>query len=1250
MVKDEEKTIIADFQGVDPTSIIPAAKGVETSLHTYLIYTRKLFLLLLVFVVLPLAAQTGLGVAHGTVQDASKAVIPNAKVTLTHNETGVARSTDTNASGIYYFGAVPIGPHTLVVESSGFKKWESTLTIQAGQTVVIDPALEVGSLEATVEVTGAAPVVTTQGAQVSDTKDALRIHNLPLNGRQITNLFDLTPGVEGGGNPRVNGMKVGSTEMLFDGISYVDRFGGGISRVQPGLDTVQEFRIETAGSGAQFSRPATVELVTRSGTNQIHGALFETYRSNAAGLRARQRQDGNTSAKLIRNEYGGWAGGPVWLPKIYNGKNKTFWFFDWEGLKQRQDQFARAGVPTPAMWGGDLSNLTDASGDVFTLYDPLTTKADGTRTPFAGNLIPADRISQFAKLMQTLVSPLPTGPNAGDNPWLGPNFQTYYASPDDRHTYTIKGDQVFSEKDTLSARFTAAIDANSLAGGRYGYPPLSCKDCGGSGRQNASVYSTFARWNHVFTPTFLNEFQASAHRSNNSSGTLGDNTNWANKLGLPNPFGATGWPTLCTGDSSGYSLMYYGCWDGDNRGDQHLTAFQIENNVTWIKGKHTLKFGFKGRQEYNNVRELQQAMGSHYWGPDWTGQFDPASQQQVSFTGSGFGTMLLGIPSYLSNQYNRGYFYFQQKELGLYFNDTFKLTPRLTVDYGLRWDAWTPYTEKYDRLVNLDITNYPGMQVITPHNTTMESIPGIPPAVLQSWKIRGMTWVTADQAHFPGALVPPNWKDFSPRFSVAYRVTDKWVVRGGFGMYYWPMPLSQILQSARTNPPLNLRFQTDYGNLNGAVPFYSISHAPGPNDYIGKAVVDVDHPANSISSTSQALMPWDVHHWADDTMMNWTFTIERELMRNTALRLSYIGTHGYNLEQRWRWNDPESQWNYQARTGLATSGDQAVSDARRVNPNWDSGCCQAPIEHNGFLNSSSIQANVERRFSNGLAFQWFYTYIHAMTTNDTGGFDYGSSSINSTGSQGYAVPENILILGEPNLSRSQRLHFGYTNSSLVPPHRIRWNGIYELPFGRGKRYGSGVSNALNQVVGGWQLAWIGTWQSGNWSSISANDYLFGDPTLSADQRLTLDIFGRHQRLWFRGDFNPSSATNVDLAKLQALVPVDRSQRILRPLGAGLDNRLPQQLADGTIRETPVTDMLSWNPRNFYLGPRSWNQDLSIFKYFDFTERVRMRFTSDFFNFFNHPNDPRPNATTGLQDLSQQTNDPRIIQFSVRLEW
>src|SRR3954453_23993630 len=328
-----------------------------------------------------LVAQTGVGVVRGTVQDATKGVVPNAKATLNHTATGIERATVTNSDGIYDFENVPVWPYRLGSEATGFKRWEGTLTVQAGQTVAIDPAMEVGSLANTVEVTDAGAMIETQGGQVSDVKDALTIHNLPLNGRQISSLFDLTPGVVGGANPRTNGMKVGSTEMVLDGMSYVDRFGGGISRVQPGLDTVQEFRVETSGSGAQFSRPATIEMVTRSGTNELPGAGFEPFRSNADGLRARQRQDGNTAAKYIRNEYGGYLGGPVWIPKLYNGRNNTFWFFDYEGLKQRQDQFAITAVPTAAIWNGDLSGIVDTSGDRFTIYDPATTVGpNGVRT------------------------------------------------------------------------------------------------------------------------------------------------------------------------------------------------------------------------------------------------------------------------------------------------------------------------------------------------------------------------------------------------------------------------------------------------------------------------------------------------------------------------------------------------------------------------------------------------------------------------------------------------------------------------------------------------------------------------------------------------------------------------------------------------------------------------------------------------------------------------------------------------------
>lgn len=1188
----------------------------------------------LIVAALPLAGQTGLGVVRGTAIDATGALLPNASVTLTNTVTGVVLKGQTSSVGAFYFGAVRPGPYTVEITATGFKKWSGTLQLEVGQTAVVDASMEVGNVEATIEVTGAAPVIATEGAQVSDVKDALRIKQLPLNGRQITNLFNLTPGVEGGGNPRVNGLKVGSVEMTLDGVSLVDRFGGGIARVQPGLGTIQEYRIEMAGSNAQYSRPATVTLLTKSGTNQLHGDVFWTHRNNFAGLRARQRQDGPEPPQYIRNEFGASAGGPII-------KNKTFWFFAYEGQTERQARFSQASVATDAIWNGDFSNATTQNSERITIYNPFSTRADGTRDPFPGNRIPQSLIKPVAATMKS-VSALPSTP--GLNPWIEPNFSAYYPITLDVNTFTGKIDHVFSERDSIAGTYTRSVRPRKVFGGQYGFPPPGSTDAGGTGRQDTTVYSAFVRWNRVFTPTFLNEFQASGSRNSNSSGTLADDTDWAKQLGFPNPFGVTGWPTICT-DSP---FFYYGCWDGDNRGDQKLTAYTIEDNVTWIKGKHTVKFGFKGKQEYNNVRELQQAQGSHSFYGDWTALYDPAGDQAASFTGSGFASMLLGLPTSLTNQYNRGYFYFQQKEIGAYIHDSWRASSRLTLDLGVRWDKWTVYKEKYDRLVNLDLTTADkGMQVITPHNTRIESISGIPPSVLQSWAARGLTWKTADELGFPGGLLPADNNNFAPRLGVAFRITDKMVLRGGYGIYYWTMPLSQILQSSRTNPPLNLRFQNNLSNLNGTEDFHALKSVPAANEFIGTATVDVGGIAG-ISSRAQAMMPWDVRDWSDNMAQEWTITLEREIMRNTALRLSYIGNHGSNLEQRWRWNDAESEYNYQARTGLVRP---ANPDLRRVNPNWDSGCCNAPVRHNGYSNTNTLQVEVQRRYSSGLAFQWFYTYAHALTTSDTGGFNFGSSGINSSSSgSAFAVPENILISGEPKLSESDRLRLGYANSTEVPAQRMRWNGIYDLPFGRGKKFGTGMSKGLNLAIGGWQLAFIGEWRSGLWMGVNSSRYMFGDPTLSSDQRLDMNIFGRTQQLWFRGDFDPTLASGVDQTKLQQLVPVDRGQRVLRQLGPQFDNRVPQTLADGTVRLTPITDMLNWNARNFFRGPGAFNQDLSIFKTIPITERVRTRITADFFNVFNHPVDFAPNDTTGLVDLSRQQNDPRIIQFSLRLEW
>ena len=283
-----------------------------------------------------------------------------------------------------------------------------------------------------------------------------------------------------------------------------------------------------------------------------------------------------------------------------------------------------------------------------------------------------------------------------------------------------------------------------------------------------------------------------------------------------------------------------------------------------------------------------------------------------------------------------------------------------------------------------------------------------------------------------------------------------------------------------------------------------------------------------------------------------------------------------------------------------------------------------------------------------MAFQWFYTFTRSQTTTDSGGFESGNTGINS-GAGGGRVPENHQVLGGPDLSYDERLRLVYFNSTTIPAHRIRYNAIVDLPFGRGKRFATG-STALHHLIGGWQVAAIGDWRSGFWSSIDTSRYVFGDPTLDPDQRLLMTIFGQRQRLWFRGDFNPAAATNVSGGDLLALVPADPSQRAVRQLGPGFNNQLPQQLANGTSRNTPIGELYNPGRRAFFVGPGAWNVDLAVYKNLEIWENIRARLSADFFNVFNHPNDVAPNATTGLQDLSRQSNNPRIIQLSLRVDW
>ncbi|MCS7026327.1 MAG: TonB-dependent receptor [Bryobacteraceae bacterium] len=1173
-------------------------------------------------------AQVGTSTIRGTVTDSTQASIAEARVTIRNDQTNIRWATETTSAGIFTVSALPPGPYTVQVEKPGFKRWSGSLVLQTGQTATLDVSLDLGTVETMVEVTSAAPVISLESTEIGDVKGEGLIRQLPLNGRAVSNLFNLTPGVEGGANPRINGSKVGSVEMLLDGISLVDRFGGGMARVQPGLDTIAEFRIETNGSRAEFSRPATVSLVSKGGTNRFSGSLFEVHRNNAAGLRARQRQDGNTAPQLIRNEFGASAGGPVLIPKLYNGRDRTFWFVAFEGFRQRQSIFSRAAMPLPEMWQGDLSQIVNAAGQRTTIYDPLTTAADGTRQPFPNGRIPTNRISPLAAKMREVTAT----PTININPFLGDNFDALYPLRLDENKWTTRLDHQLTAKDNLSVRYLYTDLVRRQLGARFGSPPPNLANPWGSQRQDAEVWSASVRHNRVFRPNLFNELTLGVQRNANSNGTLADFTPWADQLGFPNPFRARGWPTLVASPFS---------WLSDNLRDEKLTGYVLENNTTYVVGRHTIKFGGKYRYEQNNVRELQQQQGSHSFDGSWTALYDPRGDQRVPFTGNGFADMLLGFPTYLSAQNNRGYFYFRQHETGLFVQDTWKVTPRLTLDLGLRYDRWSPYSEARNRFVQVDpLTIASVFQVVTPGNIPLEQIPGIPRSQLASWAARGLTWTTAEKAGMPRNLVRADNNNFGPRAGFAYRMGNRTVLRGSYGEFFWTMPLSQILQTMRINPPLNLRYENIIGLFDGTAT-YAVRSRPQPQFSIGQAQIDTEGIVQ-IPLAAQSGLLMDGRNWKDARMRSWHLTWEREVMQETAVRLTYTGQYSTDLEQRYSFNSREGEYNWVRRT---RQNPPANRELMRINKDW----ALAAVNRTGISSTHSLQAEIERRYSNGMAFQAFYTFTRSLTTSDAGGFSAGSSAINDTFGNNQ-IPERIQVLDAPDLSYDQLRRLVYYNSANVPAHRVRYNAVIALPFGPGKKWGSNLRGVSKQILGGWEIATIGEWRSGLWSGVAANRYLFGDPTLAENQRLLLTFAGRPQRLWFRGDFDPRQATNVDQNALQQLVPVDRGQRVLRPVGHLFDNRIPLPLADGSARLTTIEDLVNWNARNFYRGPGFWNLDTSVYKNFQFRESMRFQLCFDFFNVTNSPMDASPNTTTGLQDLSVQVNDPRIIQLRARFSW
>ena len=475
-------------------------------LQTVLRCACRLFLALQVCLS-ALYSQTGVGQIQGNVTDSSGAIVPNAAVTLNNLQTANRQTTTTTEGGVYVFPSLAPGEYRIEVSAPGMQKWEAKATLAGGQRAVIDAALEVARATEQITVAGdVTPLLSTASPTVATIVERARIEQLPLNARSIQTLLSIAvPGLEGSASqPKVYGLRDSAMELLQDGVNLQDRNTGAIQSRPPGLDTIQEFRVETAVSSAKLTRPASAILITRSGTNQLHGSVFETGRNSGFGV-ARQRQDTFTKAPhLVRNEFGASLGGPVVLPKIYNGRNRTFIFGSWEEYRLRQASTTQSAVWTEAMRQGDFSGLVDAQNRRITLYDPWSVGPgpNYTKTPYVNNQLPMARLSPIAKYMFG-VTPLPTN---NLSPLVGSNLTALQPTVQDQRTLTFRVDERVSDKDNVFGRFSRGINdqMNRRAFSTGGFPITT------DGLYNKETYyevshNAMGSWTHTFGPTFFVE-------------------------------------------------------------------------------------------------------------------------------------------------------------------------------------------------------------------------------------------------------------------------------------------------------------------------------------------------------------------------------------------------------------------------------------------------------------------------------------------------------------------------------------------------------------------------------------------------------------------------------------------------------------------------------------------------------------------------------------------------------------------------
>jgi hypothetical protein len=1155
--------------------------------------------LFIVLLEIPCYPQASTGLVVVNLQDPTGAVIPAAKVTITGEATGVATDQETSAQGLARFVSVKPGVYTVSAAVSGFKKYTRPgVVVNVGDSVALTIVLEVGATTESVEVTGAASLLQTERGELGQVIGRRQIVDLPLNGRNPIALAALAPGVTPGqnfsdgplnlANLNINGSRGGATEILQDGApSTVPENSPGTyaTATLPSVERVQEFKVQTNSFSAEYGRTAggIINVVIKPGSNQLHGSAYEFLRNSALDSNNFfLNRAGRSLGAFQRNQYGFTLGGPVLIPRLYNGKLRTFFFGGYEGLRQRSQAASQATIPSARELAGDFSQTLNAAGAAVTIYDPATTRANPAgagfvRTPFPNNMLPRDRLDPVA-IRALSFYPQPNLPGTG--PARLNNFIAAGSSATDDDNFDVRLDHQISQQQSMYGRasYRDFRQLNPNFYGTIGQP--------GAAAIPRPGHSGALHHSYAIRPNLLSEFTYGYARLFTLRRSHSAGADVTKELGLPESITAisdrAGFPV--------YSIAGFGTIGESFRARFSLESHSLQEHVSWMRGRHSMKMGAQARINRTNFFQGNLPAGSFSITQAFTQGPDPTRASATA--GHSVATMLIGSAATGTLTHDT-HLSTQSPYYSVFFQDDIKINSSLTINLGLRYEIEIPRSERYNRLSVFD----PFAQ-----SPLSGRVPGVGPLN------GGLRFVGVDR----DKQFDTDANNFGPRFGFAWRVPGNFVLRGGYALFY---PPSSMTAAGTLGGGGNAGFASETPFLSsldgGLTAFHKLSN-PFPQGFALP-------PGSSLGLRSFLGLNFQSNNLFDRLpyVQQWNWNIQRELLPGLLVEAGYAGARGTNLAavfgapnqltpETLRLGNALLERVANPFAGIITDPTSALSQAAvtrgqllRPFPQFGTITLEKAAIGNSVYHS--FQLRVDRRFSRGFSMLASYTagkLIDDISTSGTGLLPP------------YAFMQNWFD------RKAERALATYDVAQ-----RLVISGLYELPVGRG------MGRLAESLVGGWQVNGIATFSS-------------GFPLILTN---SVNNSGALNQMMGAGGAPASGVQRPNSVGRSA----KKTGEIVGRLNQFLDTTAFTQPAPFTFGNTSRTlpDVR---------GPGLSNLDLSLFKNFKLLESgAFIQFRAEAFNLTNTPRFGMPNTTFGVAAfgvIAAQTNDPRQIQFGLRLQF